>query len=375
MSAHNYGYPPAPERPSRKSYRHHHHKSSDSGVGSSSDQDSYTTYPDWNYAVLDSAAAAQADDQLATIESLTEALRRAQTRLGALELKVKQADAAVVKRDQECRAKEELLMKRDQEYRTKEQELRVKEQELLKHNQDYRDLYNHYNGLKTQNEVLSDNLERATKEKTALLLKNKELEANREQMEAANEKLEVDMEQMSAANEKLESQRRKLERKLASTAAVGSSSSEDHEAQSPGKESRRKEGKAPSSREHREGRTRTSADPPAPRRSESKRRSTKPKDRVTDQFERAHAKAAAEAQARDGDIYEEPWGPSAPRRRRDSSVAATISRRMPALAIASPRADTTTYSDVSRSSRTDSNGYTRPSDIYVEDAAYPYRSR
>ncbi|MBE3044729.1 hypothetical protein IMZ48_19640, partial [Candidatus Bathyarchaeota archaeon] len=72
---------------------------------------------------------------------------------------------------------------------------------------------------------------------------------------------------------------------------------------------------------------------------------------------------------------DEPWGPSAPRRRGDRAADATTSppypRRMAALAV-EPRAGST-YSDVSRSSRTDSSGYTRPSDIYVEDGRYPRR--
>lgn len=87
-------------------------------------------------------------------------------------------------------------------------------------------------------------------------------------------------------------------------------------------------------------------------------------------MERANAKAAGEDKP-----YVESWGPSAPRHKRDSSVAAKTSRRMSALAITSPHADNTAYSDVSRSSRTDSNGYARPTEIYVEDATYGYRTR
>lgn len=346
MSSHPYGYSPAAERPPRRSNKHHYHKSSDSGVGSSSDQDSYTTNPDWNYAVLDSAAAVHADDQLATIASLTEALhlakaraRQAETdakqRLDTLALKVKQSDA----------------------------EAAAKERALLERNQEYRDLYSGYQAINARNEVLSDDVKRLEEEKAALAQKNKELEAT---------------------NEKLELRNKKLERKLASAAVATSSSSEDHDVQSPKKESRdnrenrRKEGKPPSSREHREGRTRTSADPSTPRRSESKRRSTKPKDPIANNIDRANAKATAQAQARGGEseIYEEPWGPSAPRRRRDSSAAAAPPSQHMSLAIKQPRADTTAYSDVSRSSRTSSNGYTRPTDIYVEDAtSYAYRTR
>lgn len=362
MSAHpHFGYGVAPERAPRKSYRHQHHRSSDSGVGSSSDQDSYTTNPDWNYAVLDSAAAAHADDRLATIASLNEALREAKARVRSLERKFEQSEA-------EAKARVRTLERKVEQ---SDAEAAAKERELLKRDQEYRDLYGRYEAIIAREEVLTDDVKRLTEEKAALAQKYKELEA--------------DMQDMKETNTELERQRRKLEKKLASAAAVASSSSEEKEAQSEQKESRKKEGNPPSVREGREGRSRSSAtmsgaNPSAPRRSESKRRSTKTKDALTDKFERAQARAAAQAQAQaqaqegEGEIYEEPWGPSAPRRRRDSTAAATASRRMAALAI-TPRADSSAFSDVSHSSRTDSNGYTRPSDIYIEDATYRYRAR
>lgn len=374
----------------RKSYRHHHHKSSDSGVGSSSDQDSYTTNPDWNYAVIDAAAApAQhiVNEQIAKIQSLREALRDARAEADNFE--------RMFKDEQILRA-------------TAEQKGSPEQQSMLK---------SRCEAIQARNEVLADEKDILEKGKAALREKNAALEARMEETEVENERLQAENERLHAENERLDAQRRKLERKLAA-AAVSGSSSEDHDSQASRKESRKeakpassresrdakapreresRDTKPPSSRETREGRSRaptemSGANAP-PRRSESRRRSTRPKDALTDKFERANAKAMAQAQAQaaaqaqaqegDGQIYEEPWGPSAPRRRRDSSV--TASRRapaqaappaqMPTLALPSPRGDSSAFSDISRSSRTDSNGYTRPSDIFVPDATYKYPRR
>ncbi|SPO00125.1 uncharacterized protein DNG_02977 [Cephalotrichum gorgonifer] len=344
-----------PERP-RKGYGHNHQKSSDSGVVRESQ--------------ALSAAAPASDYHDSTVSELRDDLEQAHKYIHSLKRKVEKADAALKQRDQE-----------------------------------YRELYSRLEAMQTEAEVLKDEGKRLKKERLQLANMSAALEGENEKLKSENEKLKSENEELkgendelkdengelkeendelAAAKEKLSSQKRKLEKKL----DAASSAPEDTDTKSPRKESKKKEDK-PSSGGSREGRSRTSAEKSgtsssAPRRSGSKHRSstTKSKDVLTEKMERANAKAAAKAQEKNDEIYEEEWGPSAPRpsaprARKDSSATVTISapkRMPPPLAIASPRSETaSTYSDASRNSRTDSTGYRRPTDVFVEDPYYRTR--
>ncbi|CAI4210848.1 unnamed protein product [Parascedosporium putredinis] len=324
-------YPYNPERtPRERGYKHYSHKSTDSGV------------------VHDSAHAS-GDEQLSTTTALTEALRDAKIRARNLERKLEASEA-------EVNAKQREFVQRDQMFRSR------------------------YEAIEARNEVLTDDNERLTKEKAAVAQKCTTLETKVTELEAENEDL-------AATNEGLEAKVRKLEKKLAAAlAAAAAAASDGYESQTPIREkkakskpsssssssrsdekstssssSRAKDKSSSSSRSEVKSSSSRNVEPSSVRRSESKRKSTTvaKKDPLAERFERATVKGAAQQEEYDGDngTYVEPWGPTSPRRRRESSAAPT--QLFASMAVANHR-DTTAYSDVSRGSRTDSNGYTRP---------------